>query len=877
MIKEDELFLFNEKIKLSGLSQKEAQSRLEKYGFNELTKKSGISPLTIFLNQFKNFIIIVLLLATLISYFLGEVADAATITIIIIMNAILGFIQEYRTERSLEALKELSAPHATAIRDGKQIIIPARELVPGDIVILEAGDSVPADCALIEAYNVQVNESILTGESTPVEKKSAGYRSDSLKSAHKDNMLFMGTTITAGRAKAVVVSTGMRTEMGSIADMMRNTNFEATPLQKRLDRIGKELVLISIGVCILIIFAGIYHGESSYNMFFAGVSLAVAAIPEGLPAIVTVSLAIGVQRMLKRNALIRKLSAVETLGSTNVICSDKTGTITENKMTVTKIYVDDKIVDVTGTGYDVEGEFKLEGGTITPENNIPLQMLLTIGALCNNAEFSTSRVYGDPTEIAIMIASKKGHIEKKLSQYQRIAEIPFDSDRKCMSVICKDKNNQLYVFTKGAPDRVLDMCSKKLNNTGISLLTTAEKKHILSANEQMAGQALRILGFAYKKLEFLPREIKNINIEKNLIFVGLEGMIDPPRPETIESIKNCYSAGIKPVMITGDHKITAIAIAKKIGLDIDESNVLTGDEIETLSDAQLEKKVPNISVFARVTPKHKFRIVKAFKKHNNIVAMTGDGVNDAPALKEADIGIAMGKSGTDVAKEASSMILLDDNFATIVAAVEEGRIIYDNIRKFIRYLLSCNFGEILTMAVATFLGQPVPLIPIQILWINLVTDGLPALALGIDPPDGNIMERPPRKSKEGIFSGGLGIQILLSGLLIGASSLAAFTVMMFLSNGDLVKSRTVAFVTMIISELIYSFESRSEHKSIFETGFFTNPYLILATLSSFILTLIVIYIPFLSAIFKTVPLDFISWLIVSGFSLVEFIVNSLLT
>ncbi|WP_051585821.1 calcium-transporting P-type ATPase, PMR1-type [Caldanaerobius polysaccharolyticus] len=876
MIKEEDLLLFKTHIKPDGLSQKEAESRLKTYGPNELVKKTEISPLMLFLEQFKNFIVIVLLIATAISYFLGEVADAATITVIVIMNAILGFIQEYRTEKSLEALKELSAPHATVLRDGKQMVIPARELVPGDVIILKAGDNIPADCALIEASNVQTNESILTGESIPVEKKPAEYRSNFIEKAKKDNILFMGTTMVSGRAKAIVIATGMRTEMGNIADMIQNTDFKATPLQKRLDRIGKELVLISLTVCVLIIFAGIYHGESVYDMFFAGVSLAVAAIPEGLPAIVTVSLALGVQRMLRRNALIRKLPAVETLGSTSVICSDKTGTITENKMTVTKIYVDGQIIDVTGTGYDVVGEFRSEGRHLNAAHNISLQMLLTIGALCNDSELSENDLRGDPTEIAIMIASRKGKIDEKVAGYQRIAEIPFDSDRKCMSVICRDKSNQLYVFTKGAPDKILNICSRKLNDGDISLLTTTEKKRILSVNDQMAGQALRVLGFAYKKLEFLPRDIKGSTIEKNLIFVGMEGMIDPPRPEAVESIKKCYKAGIKPVMITGDHKITAIAVAQKIGLDVSEKSVLTGDEIEALSDKELEKKVQDISVFARVTPKHKFRIVRAYKKRDNIVAMTGDGVNDAPALKEADIGIAMGKSGTDVAKEASSMILLDDNFATIVAAVEEGRIIYENIRKFIRYLLSCNLGEILMMAVATFLGQPVPLIPIQILWINLVTDGLPALALGVDPPEDDIMQQPPRKRKESIFSGGLGAQILLSGFLIGASSLAAFTTMMFLTNGDIQQSRTVAFATMIISELIYSFQSRSERKKNFPRGWFTNPYLVLAVASSFILMLVAIYIPFLSYIFKTTPLDFKAWLTIMGFSLIQFIVNNFL-
>ena len=600
-------------------------------------------------------------------------------------------------------------------------------------------------------------------------------------------------------------------------------------------------------------------------MLLSATSLAVAAIPEGLPAIVTVTLALGVQRMLKRNALVRKLPAVETLGCTNIICSDKTGTLTENKMTVTKIYANGQLMDISDLGYNNQ-----------VERSVTLKQLLSIGALCNNAEYKGEEIIGDPTEAAILAASRQGGFGKEdLSEYIRIGEIPFDSDRKRMSVICKDKSGNIYVFVKGAPDIILGLCNKKLDDTGLSIMNHSEKRKIMTINENMAGQALRVLGFAYKKLDYIPGNLSNPDIEKNLIFVGLEGMIDPPRPETIESIKSCYKAGIRPVMITGDHKLTAVAIAKEIGMRLGKNDVLTGKEIEAMDDRELEKKVGSISVFARVSPRHKYRIIQALKKNpKNIVAMTGDGVNDAPALKEANIGIAMGKSGTDVAKEAASMVLLDDNFATIVGAIREGRIIYDNIRKFLRYLLACNLGEIVAMAVAAIYGMPVPLIPIQILWINLVTDGLPALALSVDPPDSNIMNRPPRKSNESIFSRGLGTRILISGSLIGGSAITAFMLMLYLTSGNIEMARTVAFATLIMAELIYAFESRSEYGDIWESGLFANKYLFFAVLSSFILLLLAIYNPFLSSILKTEALGISEWMIVLGFSLLEFVVTS---
>jgi Ca2+-transporting ATPase len=860
--------------KPQGLTQAEAELRLEQYGYNELIKVKKSSALTMFSNQFKDFIVITLLVATSVSFLLGEMIDAITIACIVIINAILGFIQEYRTEKSLEALKRISAPHATVIRDGQKILIPAREIVPGDIVSIEAGNIVVADCVLLESMAVMVNESILTGESIPVEKRA--YKSPgsfSPENAQDDNRLFSGTTLTGGKGVAIVVKTGMDTEMGHIAHMMGSVKEEATPLQKRLNTISKQLVIICLIICAFIVGMGIYRGEEILNMFMSGLSLAVAAIPEGLPAIVTVSLAIGVQRMLKCNALIRRLPAVETLGCIDVICSDKTGTLTENKMTVRKIYVDNKAIDVTGTGFETRGEFILDNKTITVRENTPLEKLLTIGLLCNNAKLEGQNPIGDPTEIAILVASKKANIKDDiLNRYSRIMEIPFDSDRKRMSVICKDRQGNFHVFVKGAPDTVIELCTGKLEADGVNIFNQMQKKHVLDINENMANQALRVLAFAYRKINYVPHNINSQEIERSLIFVGLEGMIDPPRREAIHAIKSCYKAGIKPVMITGDHKSTAVAVAKELNMRVDGKKIITGKDIERISDNELVKIVPNISVFARVTPSHKLKIVQVLKRRRHIVAMTGDGVNDAPALKEANIGIAMGMAGTDVAKEASSMVLMDDNFATIVAAIKEVRIIYDNIRKSIRYLLACNLSEILLISIAIFFAIPIPLIPIQILWINLVTDGLPALALSVDPPDDDIMSRPPRKSNEGIFSRGLGSHIILSGLLISVGTLAAFMLTLYLTHGDMEKSRTVAFATIIVAELLYAFESRTERKNVFKTGFFANPYLVLAVLSSFLLMLIVIYAPFLSSIFKVKPLNIKEWGIVLVFAAIELIV-----
>lgn len=880
-----DVYVYNLKIHEHGLTGEEAASRLKAYGENVLVERKKKSAISIFISQFNDFIIWVLFGATVISALMGEKADAITITAIIILNGIMGFIQEYRTEKSMEALKQLTAPTVKVIRDGRVVTIPAREVVPDDLILLEAGDRVPADSMVIEASNLQADESLLTGESIPVDKKIVKLSNQKSMVCEHENMVFMGTVITGGRAKAIVLSTGMATEMGKIADMLQNVQEEETPLQKRLERMGKVMVYGCIFACIIVTVTGILKGENIYTMFLTGVSLAVAAIPEGLPAIVTVSLALGVQRMLKRNALVRRLPAVETLGCTDIICSDKTGTLTENKMTVKKIYCNNELIEVYGTGYDSQGKFTKNGRTIYPDREKTLHLMLKAAVSCNNScifpfkptgkvlrlkdykNREITEAEGDPTEIALLICAYKAGIFKEDvdREYIRMDEIAFDSGRKRMSVVVR-RNGEYYVFLKGAIDNTIDLCSHIQLSSGPINMTPIIKDNILSVNNKMAREALRVLSIAYKKLPGPPSRVDIDTMEKDLTFLGLLGMIDPPRKEAVKAIEVCKIAGIKPVMITGDHKETAVAIAKQLKLIENDGGVLTGREIDGMNDDALSRAVEDVSVYARVTPKHKIRIVKAYKKNGHIVAMTGDGVNDAPAVKEADIGISMGKSGTDVTREASSMILLDDNFATIVAAVEEGRIIYDNIRKFIRYLLSCNLGEVLTMFLSSLLGFPMPLLPIQILWVNLVTDGLPAIALGVDPPDYDIMLRLPRKRDEGVFSHGLAFKILFRGVLIGLCTLTVFLVNLRLNGGALCKARTMAFATLVMSQLIHVFECRSERHSIFEINFFSNMYLVIAVFISITMLSLAIYLPILQPIFETANLTLGDWVEVLFFS-----------
>lgn len=831
-----------------GLTTKEAEKRIKNYGLNELTHKKKTSPILIFLSQFNDFIVWVLIGATVISGVMGDKADAITILIIVVVNAILGFVQEYKTEKSLEALKELAAPTCKVIRDGSLKVMNSIELTIGDLVILEAGDRIPADGSFIEASSMMVDESLLTGESVGVSKDTVRGR----------NQCFMGATILKGRGIMLVDSIGMKTEMGKIADLLDNIEEEKSPLKERLDSLGKILVALCLVICVIVTVLGILRGNDVTEMFLLGVSLAVAAIPEGLAAIVTVALALGVSRMLKRNSLIRKLPAVETLGCTSVICSDKTGTLTQNKMTVKEIYMNGRI-------YELEKE-KVTNHT----------MIMKSFIYCNdcNYDFKANNIekalHGDPTETALIKAffNDVPLLESFVSNSNRIFDIPFDSTRKMMTVIVKEGGKETC-YMKGAPERVIDRCTHILEDGKVKPLTHQKKKHVSAYIEAMSNRALRCMGAAYKD-EGL---VKNERVENGLIFLGVAGSMDPPRLEVRDAVMKCKLAGIKPVMITGDHKNTALAIAKSINICNSDEQVLTGDEIENLTEAELMKKVDNVRVFARVSPNHKLRIVKAFKKRNNIVAMTGDGVNDAPAIKEADIGIAMGISGTDVTKEAASMVLLDDNFATIVSAIEEGRVIYDNIRKFIRYLLSCNLGEVLTMFLATLFYLPNPLTPIQILFVNLATDGLPAIALGVDPADKDIMDQQPREKGESIFARGLWSKIVVRGCLIGTCTLLAF-IAGRLYGYDLATCRTLALTTLVVSQLLHVFECRSERHSIFEIKLFTNPWLVGSVVISMLMVCSILYIPFLAGVFNTVPLDLGQWMLVLFFSGVIFFINS---
>jgi sarco/endoplasmic reticulum calcium-translocating P-type ATPase len=853
----------------NGLSDKEAGRKLQEHGPNTLIGKKRISLFKIFIQQFSDFMVLILLASTAISALMGEMTEAITIIAIVLLNAVLGFVQEYRTEKTLEALKGLAAPTAKVVRSGRPVTIPAEQVVPGELVILESGDRVPADAVVIESSNLQVDESLLTGESIPVEKSVSGNIKMISDKRSKTSSVFMGTIVTGGRAKVLVYATGMNTEMGNIAGLIQNIEEDETPLQKRLDHLGKLIVAGCLTICTIVTVTGILRGEELFNMLLAGISLAVAAVPEGLPAIVTIALALGVRRMLRRNALIRKLPAVETLGCASVICSDKTGTLTENRMTVRKVFAGGRFYDIKAEG-NREGVFNDISGKVDPMKQNILRLALEIGALCNNATINKGKktneawdVSGDPTEAALLIAAAKGGLtpEKLDDTFFRIDELPFDSDRKCMSVVCDDHNGETWVFTKGAPDAIINKCTKRYTAKGIAELTPASKLEILRTNDSMAEEALRVLGMACKKLG--TRSFRHADLEKELIFVGLAGMIDPPRREALDAVRKSKLAGIRPVMITGDHKLTATAIAKELDIYTKGDKVLTGEELDKMDESKLEKVADNVTVFARVSPKHKLMIVRVLKKLGHIVAMTGDGVNDAPAVKEADIGVSMGKTGTDVTKEASAMVLMDDNFATIVAAIEEGRVIYNNIRKFIRYMLACNIGEVLTMFLGMLVGLPIPLMPIQILWVNLVTDGLPAVALGFDPPGKDIMMRPPRGSKESIFSHGLLRLILFRGVLIGLTTLGVFVSILYIGN-SLEAARTGAFATLVITQLIHVFECKSERKSIFEIPIFNNKYLIFAVLCSLIMIFGVLYIPFFQVIFNTVPLSLTEWTIIAG-------------
>ncbi len=871
----DEVVKYSETDLKIGLSAPEVKKRLDKVGLNRLEEKKGRTPWDMFVGQFKNVLVLILLIAALVSFILGEVSDAIVIAIILILNATLGVVQEYKAEKSLAALKKMVAPAALVIRDGRHTRIEAAQLVPGDVVLLESGDRIPADLRLYRVTNLKIQEAVLTGESVPVEKKSELIDKEDVSLGDRNNLAFMGTAVISGRGRGIVVATGMQTEMGQIAGMLEEQKQEDTPLQKQLNQVGKKLGLIILIVVGLVVLLGYLRGIPFFEMFLTGISLAVAAVPEGLPAVVTVVLALGVQKMTKKHVIVRRLPAVETLGATTVICSDKTGTLTQNQMTVRKLVLPGKNIEVEGEGYQPIGKFYQTGQEIQPQIDPDLSLLLKGAVLCNNAELQKNNdneqweIIGDPTEGALIVtAAKAGYDKEKLEEdYPRVNEFPFDSDRKQMSTIHQTNGGNHIIFVKGAPDQVISYCKYYQKNGIIEEMGESIRNKVLSQNRELAQEALRVLAIAYR---FVGREnlgeIKGIkDAEKELIFIGLMAMIDPPRKEAIESVKTCLRAGIHPIMITGDYSLTAKAIATEIGIYHSGDRIIAGDDLEKMSQSELEEAVENTTIFARVSPRHKRRIVRALQKKNQVVAMTGDGVNDAPALKESDIGVAMGIAGTDVTKEAAEMILTDDNFASIVGAVEEGRKIYENIKKFIHYLISCNLGEIIAIAGAILIGLPSPLIPIQILWVNLVTDGLPALALGLDPTEEDIMRRSPRDPNAGIFSGKMGFNIFSQGIFIGLITLVAFY--LGVSFYSLEIARTMAFATLAFSQLSQSLNSRSEKYSIFKIGLFSNPHLTLAILISGCLQLLVILIVSLQVIFKTVFLTLDQWWVVIILSL----------
>jgi len=856
-----------------GLTSQEAIARLNKYGPNQLQGKKGISPWKIFLGQFEDFIIWVLIGAALVSGFLQEWVDALAIVAIVVLNAILGFIQEYRAEKSLAALKKLSSPTSKVIRDGQHAVVSSFELVPGDLIEIEAGDNVPADCRLIWlTANFAVLEASLTGESTPVVKTEAALKENDVPLADRANMVYMGTSVSTGKARAIVCETGMQTELGKIAGMIQQITRDTTPLQKKLEQFGKWIVYLCFVIVAMVFVLGILRGGSVLDMFLTAVSLAVAAIPEGLPAIVTIALAMGVQRMVARHALIRKLPSVETLGCATVICSDKTGTLTKNEMTVQVIFADGVQFKVTGIGYEPKGVFLLDGKSINPADYPTLNKALLCGILCNGAQLARDpgspafKIVGDPTEGAILTAAAKAGLWKENAEkdYVFVTEIPFDSQRKKMTIIRQNAGKHI-AFVKGAPDVLLNDCTKIESAGVVRNITEKDVQGILDANNLMANDAMRVLGLAYREVDNIKDYLAD-TVEKDLTFVGLVAMIDPPREEVRKAIQDCKTASIRTVMITGDHKNTAIAIAKDLGFFEADSVALTGEELDKITDEQLANQVKKGTVYARVSPEHKLRIVRALRRQNEVVAMTGDGVNDAPAVKEADIGVAMGITGTDVTKEVSDMLVTDDNFASIVAAVEEGRGIYDNIKKFIHYLLSCNTGEVLVMFVSSLIGWPIPLLPIQILWVNLITDGLPALALGVDPIEPNVMKRPPRPPKEPVITKQRAYLMLAQGVFIAFCSLAAFGFVLFFEKEGLPRARTAAFVVLACSQLFHSFNCRSQTESLFKIGVFTNTKLLLAAVVSFLLQMVVVYAPFCQVIFKTESLTAFDWLLVVALS-----------
>ena len=863
-----------------GLTEKEAAAKLKKDGPNILEEKKKTSAAKIFIGQFRDVMVMILLAATVFSVLLGEVTDAITIILIVLINAVLGFIQEYRTENTLEALKSMTAPTAKCYRDGKLREIEASALVTDDVIELEAGDRIPADCVILSCSGFFTDESILTGESEPAAKFAAS-EDDTDNSINKPNIVYCGTSAVKGLCRAKVIATAKNTQMGKISDLLSDIEAEPTPLQKRLAELGKIVAVICLVVCIAVFGAGVLRGENFFEMLMTGITIAIAAIPEGLPATVTIALALAVNRMMKQKSLVNKLHSVETLGCTSVICSDKTGTITQNKMTVTEISTVDSDYYFSGTGYAINGDISKnnEKISVNPKTEKALTESLKCGVLCSTADIYTDKalssrrrgsmkgkgdwnVSGDPTEVALHIAAAKGGVTKDvLEKYsEKLDEFPFDSESRFMAVHCRE-NSEKRIYFKGAEEVILPRCSAYMSDNGQILpFSPSVKKRIHDKILEMSDNALRVLALAFCVSDTFSPDCGN------LVFLGISGMLDPPREEAAAAIKKCAAASVKTVMITGDHKNTAVAVAKKAGL-LKNGKAVSGAELDRMSDEELDRRINEFTVFARVEPSHKLRIVRSFKRKGEIVTMTGDGVNDAPAIKEADVGVSMGITGTDVTKQAADVILLDDNLATLVNAVEQGRCVYANIRKFVRYLLSCNIGEVLTMFLGMIMGMPVVLLPVQILLVNLVTDGLPAVALGMEPPEKDVMSRPPRKSTEGFFAGGLMWRIVIRGILIGLSTLASFTSVMRM-NGSVDACRTAALITLAVSQLIHVFECKSERKSIFGINPFNNVKLILAVLvSGGALAAAVLFTP-LQQIFATVPLTSEQLFAALGFSVV---------
>ncbi len=911
------------KVRGNGLTGAEVAQRQAQYGLNRLTEAPRPGFLKLLWEQFNNFIVMLLIVASVVSALLGEWVDATAILAIVILNAILGIIQEKRAEQALAALKKLAAPEARVLRDGHHVTVSSRDLVPGDIVYLEAGNHVPADIRLMEAFNLQVDEAALTGESHPVQKNAAMILEKNIPLGDRKNTTFMGTMVTYGRGHGVVIGTGMRSQLGLIARMLEGVDQEETPLQKRLDQLGKTLGWGALIVCAIVFIVAVLENTNLglltaagggllvylksaktelVNFFIVAVSLAIAAVPEGLPAVVTISLALGMREMILRHALIRRLSSVETLGSATVICSDKTGTLTQNEMTVTRVWVDGQFITVTGSGYSRQGEFQVDGKTIDLHKYPGVETALWVGALNNDSQLEavegdelSYRIVGDPTEGSLLIAAVKAnayHVDLT-NAYPRLDEVPFDSERKRMTTIHdiyepdpKDvspfKDFKLrgwdVIAVKGAPDMILDLCSSYQTVDDISVpIDDAAKQRIRDANNSMTEAALRVLGLAYRVVEEAPRaDSVAVNVlEKDLVFVGLVGMIDPPRVEVKQAMERAAHAGIRTIMITGDYPNTARAVALEIGLLQPGHAVLTGADLDRMSDDLLKTEIKHVDVFARVSPEHKMRIVDALQANGDVVAMTGDGVNDAPAIKRANIGVAMGITGTDVAKETADMVLTDDNYVSIVDAVDQGRVIYSNIRKFVYYLLSCNIAEILIIFLGTLLTKNSPLTAIQLLWLNLVTDGAPALALGTEKGDPDIMSQPPRPPKEPIINRFMQVGILTQTIAITSVSLAAYFIGLKWFPAHIEAAETMAFVTLSASELFRAYTSRSERYPLLKIGVFNNRNMNLAFLSSMALLLGVVYIPGLNNVFNTIPLGWQQWEIVLPLLLIPSVVAEL--